>query len=640
MTTSTRKSTAPLRGLGPRPDYRPDIDGLRAIAVIAVLLSHLKIPHFGGGYIGVDMFFVISGYVIYGDYRRRAAVGPFSATDFLWRRLRRLGPQLFAMLTAVLVASAVILLPSDFQRLPARLVATALGLSNWLFAYQADYFAPSSEWNVLLHSWTLSVEFQFYIAFPVIILLLARKRPDALPSALAIIALLSLVYCLWPRAGGGTVYFDTFARAWEFLLGCLLQHLRVPEASKRLSTIISVIALAVLAASIHLFGRDGGYPDWRVLLPTLATAALILFLPRSAVQSLLESRAAVGTGRMSYAIYIWHWPFIVFATYVWPGALENVMATVALTLVILAVSWATWRFVEEPMRRPALLPEPEFRRVFLISLIVLCGVSGSVWLLGGWPARFDRKVVEIESYAANVNLRRDKCHRGSIDQLPLDQSCTYGAAVTPSLAIWSDSHGVELIAALAPWLAQHQKSAVQYSFSSCPPVAPSADETDCERFNQAAFARLMNDRKITDVILAGALDSPNYRNNAQWRRQFLAAANGLLTRGKRLILIYPVPNQNFPVPRAMANAARFSLPYDNARVRRSDYLKRTRAVFSVYDSLGGKNVIRIYPDRVFCKTGMCAVSHDGKPLYFDDNHLSLFGARQLSKATTSKISGL
>lgn len=638
MTPHTRKTTAPLRGLGPRPDYRSDIDGLRAIAVIAVLLSHLKIPHFGGGYIGVDMFFVISGYVIYGDYRRRAAVGPFSASDFLRRRLRRLGPQLFAMLAAVLVASAVILLPSDFQRLPARLVATALGLSNWLFAYQSDYFALSSEWNVLLHSWTLSVEFQFYIAFPVIILLLARNGPDAFPSGLAIIAILSFVYCLWPRAGGGLIYFDTFARAWEFLLGSLLQHLRMPDTGKRLPTLIAVIALTALAASINLFGRDGGYPDWRVLLPTFATAALILFLPHSGMRSLLESRAAVSTGRMSYAIYIWHWPFIVFATYVWPGALENMATTVMLTLVILSVSWATWRYVEEPMRRPALLPEPEFRRVFLMSLVLLCSVSGSAWLLGGWPARFDRKVVEIESYAANVNLRRVKCHRGSADPLPLGRSCTYGAAVAPTMAVWSDSHGVELIAALAPWLAKHQKSAVQYSFSSCPPVSPSGDKTDCARFNQAAFARLMNDRTITDVILAGALDSPNYRNDARWRRQFLAAADGLLASGKRLILIYPVPNQNFPVPRAMANAARFAIPYDNARVRRSEYLKRTRAVFAAYDTLGERNVIRIYPDRVFCKTGMCEVAHDGKPLYFDDNHLSLFGARQLAEKITSRIS--
>ncbi len=634
MTGRPRKSTAPLHGLGPCLDYRPDIDGLRAIAVIAVLLSHLKAPCFRGGYIGVDMFFVISGYVIYGDYRRRAAIGPFSSVAFLWRRLRRLGPQLFAMLAAVLVASTVILLPSDFQRLPARFLATALGLSNWLFAYQSDYFVPSSEWNVLLHSWTLSVEFQFYAAFPIIIVLLAPKGPNALPSGLAIIATVSLAYCLWSRGEGGTVYFDTFARAWEFLLGSLLQYLRRPETSKRLSTLISAIALAILATSINLFGRDGGYPDWRVLLPTVATATLILFLPRSGMLSLFESRAAVGTGRMSYSIYIWHWPFIVFVTYAWPGAPENMMATVALTLVILAVSWTTWRFVEEPMRHPAMFAEPQFRRAFLISLVALCGISGGVWLLDGWPARFDHKVVEIESYAANVNLRRDKCHRGSIDQLPLDRSCAYGAAVAPTLAIWSDSHGVELIAALAPWLAQHQKSAVQYSFSSCPPVAPSADKTDCERFNQATFARLMGDRRITDVVLAGALDNPNYRDNAQWRRQFLTAANGLMARGKRLILIYPVPNQSFSVPRAMANAARFSLPYDNARVQRSDYLKRTRAVFSAYDSLGESNVIRIYPDRVFCKTGMCEVAHDRKPLYFDDNHLSLFGARQLAAAAT------
>ncbi len=625
---------AQLRGFSPRPDYRPDIDGLRAIAVIAVLLSHLKAAHFGGGYIGVDIFFVISGYVIYGDYLRRVTTGPFAPMAFLWRRLRRLAPQLFLMLGAVLLVSALVLLPSDFQRLPARVLATALGLSNWLFAYQSDYFAPSSEWNVLLHSWTLSVEFQFYLAFPLLVLMLAKRGQSALPTGLAAIALGSLIYCLWPRAEGGAVYFDTLARAWEFLVGCLVQHLRVSTAGRRAATLISVFALAALGASISLFQRDGNYPDWRVLVPTLATAALIHFLPRSGIRHLFEARPAVITGRMSYSIYIWHWPLIVFAIYIWPGALENLGATLALTVIIIAVSWVAWRYVEEPLRRPATLAEPLFRRQFLVSLLALFAVAGAAWTLDGWPQRFDRKVANIEAYAADVNVRRDQCHRSSFEQLPLDQSCTYGAAGAPTIAIWSDSHGVELIAALAPWLAAHNKSAVQFSFSSCPPVAVTSANNDCERFNAAAFARLLSDRRITKVVLAGALDNPNYRHNTVWQRQFLLAAKALLAHGKQLVLVYPVPNQSFSVPRAMANAVRLSIPYEDARIQRIDYLNRTRAVFAVYASLGNKNVTRVYPDRIFCRTGVCEVAQRNKPLYFDDNHLSLFGAKQLAAAVT------
>lgn len=606
---------------------------MRALAVIAVLLSHLKVPNFGGGYVGVDMFFVISGYVIYGDYRRRTAAGPFSPAAFLLRRLRRLAPQLFTMLAAVLVASALILLPSDFQRMPARLLATALGLSNWLFAYQSDYFAPSSEWNILLHTWTLSVEAQYYFGFPLLILLLARQRSGALPAGLAAMALLSLAYCLLPRADGGAVYFDTFARAWEFFLGSLLQHLRLPRVRKSLSTLVSVIALSALIASITLFGRDSGYPDWRVLVPTLATAALIVFLPDSGLHRPFESRAAVGTGRMSYAIYIWHWPLIAFATYVWPDLLENIAASLMLMIAVAAVSWITWRYVEEPMRRP-IISDPLFRQALLASLLLLCSISGVAWLMRGWPERFDREVVELDSYVSDVNPRKNKCHRRSFDQLPLARSCTYGAAATPTIAVWSDSHGVELIAALTPWLSKHGKSAVQYSFSSCPPVAATSWATDCERFNAQTFLRLVHDPQIREVILAGALDNPRYLSNVRWKQEFLTAANGLLARGKRLILIYPVPNQSFLVPRTMANAFRFSIPYEDARVRQADYLYRIRAVSAVYDSLGNDNVFRVYPHHVFCQTGICEVSLDGRPMYFDDNHLNLIGARQLAAKVT------
>lgn len=618
----------------PLPTYRPDIDGLRAVAVLAVLLSHLQLPNFGGGYIGVDIFFVISGYVIYGDCLRRAAAGGYSVSGFLNRRARRLLPQLFVMCAAVLAVGSFLLLPSDFIRLPARIFASATGISNWLFAAQSGYFMPSSEWNPVLHTWTLSVEVQFYLVFPFVLIALAKWQRRGLTIGLSGLFILSLLYCLWPR-GTDAPYYDSLARIWEFLLGALLHHAGPPRLSRRTASLLSASAIAAIGTSIAMLARDAFFPDWRALVPTAATAVLILTLRESVFAELFESRPAVRLGQMSYSIYMWHWPIIVFSAYVWPDAVGVHWKAMAVLIATLIVSTAMWQWVEEPVRRRSTeRARPATNQLLLAGFVAICAMCAIAWKTDGWRARFDDRTVQLDRYTDDINPRREQCHVGKFSPAKVANPCVYGASVPPEFAFWSDSHGVELIAAVTPWLKSHEKSGAQFSFSSCAPHDPPALLNDCDRFNRTALARIMATPSIRTVVLAGATDEESYRHNTAWMGEFTSAAQKLLGAGKRLIIVYPIPMQSFPAPRALANAHRFSNDYARFQTRRSDYLTRTRTIFSTYDALGTNNVVRVYPHRHLCGSESCTISDGYRPYYFDDNHLSLYGAQQLVPALT------
>jgi peptidoglycan/LPS O-acetylase OafA/YrhL len=618
----------------PPSRYRADIDGLRAIAVIAVLLTHLNIGWMRGGYVGVDMFFVISGYVVFGDLARRAEVGPVSSLAFYARRARRLLPNLAAMSLAVLAVAAVVFLPSDFARLPARIAASLVGFANWLFAHQSGYFMPASEWNPLLHTWTLSVEFQFYLVVPVLVAAAARHGRGAMQAAVLLLGCASLGYCLATSdVQNGWHFYDTAARAWEFMLGIGAHMLRSPRARPAAASAVCAAALAVLFACFALLDRDGAFPDARALLPTLATCALIIFLPASgAICRLLSSPGIVMIGKASYSIYIWHWPFIVFTAYLWPTVATGPQFALLLVPPILAVSLIMWRYLEVPMRDPARFPERRFWLTLTGAGAVLALLALPVAASHGWRSRFGERILVLDRETAHISSRRQACHRDDLS-LPLGSSCNYGADVAPRIAIWSDSHGVELADNLAPGLAGRGQAAVLLSFSSCPPRQPVRVRTKCDRFDRSVLRHLVASPDIETVIIAGALDDQPYDSDTVWPREFTAAARALLAAGKRLVVVYPVPREPFHVPRAMANSLRFGIDYDAARTTRAQYLSRTRRVFATYDALGTNGVRRVYPDRILCPDGRCAVTADGQPWYFDDNHLSMRGARELAAQT-------
>lgn len=333
--------------------YRPDIDGLRAVAIVPVLLFHLGIPYFTGGYVGVDVFYVISGYLITLLIYREVLTGTFTFGNFYERRMRRLFPALFVVLAITSVFAGVLFLPADVISYSKGLIATSGFAANVLFWKNSGYFARPAEMNPLLHVWSLSVEEQFYIFFPAFLLVCQRFAPRRVVGLLAVVAISSFVasVLLIARFPDAVFYLPVF-RAWELFAGALLALGLVPPInSQALRELVAVIALAMILWAVYHFTKNTTFPGMSALLPVLGTAALIHVggSGGTRLNNLLANRQLVLLGLISYSLYLWHWPLIVLSKYYLIRPLEA-----ADKLLIIAASVAlavlTWRFVEQPFR--------------------------------------------------------------------------------------------------------------------------------------------------------------------------------------------------------------------------------------------------------------------------------------------------
>ena len=354
-------------------DYRREIDGLRSIAVIPVILYHAGLGLFSGGYVGVDIFFVISGYLITGILIKELAEGNFSILRFYERRARRILPALFTVILVCLPLAAVLMTPPKFEAFAKSVLAVALFGSNMFFAWsQADYFVHEVELIPLLHTWSLAVEEQFYIVFPILLWVIWRFGLRRIFWVLVAIALASLVLAQWMSVHAPLLNFYFAAtRAWELLAGSLCALAlrdRAPQAGNGLS----LLGLGMIAVSVLLYDSTTVFPSVYTLLPVAGTVLIILYAaPGTLVGRLLSLPAMVGIGLVSYSAYLWHQPLLAFARIHYitepPAAIMAVL--VAMTFIL---AWISWRFIEQPFRKtrhpdgrppaqPAvgLLPHPE-----------------------------------------------------------------------------------------------------------------------------------------------------------------------------------------------------------------------------------------------------------------------------------------
>ncbi|CUH78797.1 O-acetyltransferase OatA [Tritonibacter multivorans] len=347
--------------------YRSEIDGLRSVAVLPVILFHAGFTAFGGGFVGVDVFFVISGYLITTIIVDELAQGKFSILKFYERRARRILPALFVVCLVSLVMAWMFLLKHDFKDFARSIVATATFSSNIYFWLESDYFDTAAELKPLLHTWSLAVEEQFYIFFPPLLMLLFPKGQRFVVFSLGVLFTLSLIGALWllPRDTSGAFYLLP-TRAWELLIGsfCALylrgNVLALPVLAQNT---LSALGLGMIGYSVFTFSKFTPTPGLTTLLPTVGTALIILFArPGTFVQKLLSLRAMVGIGLISYSAYLWHQPLFSFARH---NALHEppwqvMVALIALTLLL---AWASWKFIETPLRHST----ASQNRVFVLS---------------------------------------------------------------------------------------------------------------------------------------------------------------------------------------------------------------------------------------------------------------------------------
>ena len=610
--------------------FRADIQGLRAVAIVPVVLYHALGDWVPGGFAGVDVFFVISGFLITRILVREIADGSFSIAGFYARRVRRLLPALFVMLAAALAAGLVLLPPQPLADLGESTAWTAYFAANIHQYRSMGYFVEAAELQPLLHAWSLGVEEQFYIVFPVFLAVMSRYLPRLLKPAIWACAIVSLAWSwhltrVWPDGA----FYLPHSRAYELAIGALLALGAVPRiGSARMLDALSLAGLAMILASFAAVNARTPYPGLAGLLPCLGTAAVIYagngretpagrWLALAPLQFL---------GAISYSLYLWHWPVLVFARYAVLGALGPV-ATVLALAVALGLAVLSYRFVEQPVLRSR-----AGRRTVLtagagaVVLIALCGeaIAG----LGGLPQRFGERSLALFAAADGFNPRRKECHYvdGPTDYA---RSCVFGApGAAPSVAVWADSFGAELTVPLGEQLAEEGRAVRQLTASACPPSLGYGrwDRPQCAGHNRAVLAGLARDPAIETVVLFA-----HYNGYGADRDKVLAgmgeAVRALHAAGKRIVLVDPLPVPGFDVPKALGMIAwRGGDPAAWAPPRTD---ADSQAAERFLDRLAAEvGAARILPASALCSPAGCrAVGPDGAVLYFDDRHLSLAGAR-------------
>lgn len=605
--------------------YRRDIDGLRALAILPVLLFHAHVPGFAGGYVGVDIFFVISGFLITGIIAREVDEGRFSLLRFYERRFRRIMPALSLMILTVLVLAAWLYLPGDLEGVPKSALAASLFLSNIWFFTDTGYFAGGADTKPLLHCWSLAVEEQFYIAFPLAMLLVARFAPRWRRPVLALAAVASLTLAIMmQRDTSGFAFYLPPTRAWELLAGALLAVGAVPALRSRWSReTVAWSGLAAIVAAVSLYDRSTLFPGVAAVLPVYGAAALLHAAPGTRVGRMLSMLPLTGIGLISYSLYLWHWPLIVFVEYATDVQLTGGLQLAVIVLAFVA-AFLSWRYVERPFRDAARVSA---RAIFAGTggaIATLCAAALLLVAQGGWPARFSPAILAPMAGQGDFSPARKACHDTAMRGAP---ACVLGARVKPDAMLWGDSHGVELAYALAERAKTQGRALIERTTSSCPPVL-NHEEADprCGNANRETFAALRADPAIRRVYLVafwanGRFDDPAFVARLD---RTIAAIRAL---GRDVVLIGPVPPQPFDVPRRLAHLAMRGETPQGAGVERLAVERRTRHLADLFARWRDRGVGWIDPMAALCPTTRCAIVADGKPLYFDSHHLSMAGAR-------------
>lgn len=552
--------------------YRSDIDGLRAVAVASVVIYHAFPESLPGGFVGVDVFFVISGFLITTIILGSLTTDTFGFADFYARRIKRIFPALLVVLAACTAAGWLILFPDDYRQFGTHLLAAAAFASNLLLWHEAGYFDAASEFKPLLHLWSLGVEEQFYLIWPLLLVAAHRLRLRPWTLAAAVFALSFGLCAAMVRTHPIADFYSPATRAWELMLGALLACAPIralAPTSLAATTRARAIAangaawlgMGILAFALLRFDKTTPFPGAWALLPTLGTALLIAAGPRAwIVQNALSRRLLVGIGRISYPIYLWHWPLLSFA-HIYLGDTPSPKIRVLLALSSVALAWATWRFVESPIRFGA-------PRTVTASLsTAMAGTAAAAVALiasGGMPMRIDaaaRRYADF-TYNSGDGSRVNTCWLTDA-QAPdaYVESCMDPGprGREPLMMVWGDSHAARLFPGLNAIYRSRYRMA-QYTRSSCPAfLEPTHTYEICGKANQYILGRVAEARPDVVVLFGywALYAAPDARAIAERLKATIAKLRELGVA--EIIVVGPAPRW------------KPSLPHDLARIRLSQH---------------------------------------------------------------------
>lgn len=619
--------------------YRADIDGLRAIAVILVVLYHFGFG-FPGGFLGVDVFFVISGFLITGLICRECEQQKFSMRDFWIRRIRRILPASLAVLLVVFIVGVVVLLPRDLIELAAAGRAGLLLHANIYFWRDAGYFSSGVELKPLLHFWSLAVEEQFYLFYPFYI---ARFPPVSRRNRQLLLSLFVCSFVLGVyghRNHPSASFYLLPGRVWQLLMGGVLfayhQRLRLSDARMGILGCVGLIGIVASACVPHAaWGR--WFPPG--LVPSVCASALLVSgtVPTTISAKLLTSRPLVFTGLISYSLYLWHWPVFSFLRHLvadlqyelggWPARLAGIVVSVLLAS-------ASWRWLEEPIRRKCLFASDSQTVCVMggLGLIMLVLTSAAI-SMEGFPERFDPQVLRYADVSGQGAGRFGR----SMIAADVESGDLFACGKRDSKARWllfGDSHAMCLLPGLE-LAAERENLRIDQAtrFATAPLLAFDHlavwQNVGAEEFCETTY-RKIHDAAYDGVILFAAWES--YCNWPTFERSLESSISRLEQCGKKFVIILAVPDQRVNVPAVLAGRLRRRINLDSLGVSVAERDDRTALMLTVVARKECEQMTVLDPADAIADSGRWFPAEwDGEALYSDNQHLSAAGSRRLGE---------
>lgn len=641
--------------------YRSEIDGLRGIAVLAVVFYHAGLS-FPGGFIGVDVFFVISGFlitsIIYGDLR----AGNFSFLGFWEKRARRIIPASAVMVFSVLLMGWFLTSPYDFVSIGFSALSTTLFASNiYFWKRTGNYFAADSGWEPLLHTWSLSVEEQFYFVIPALLFLFwwyrLTRRHSAVLSLLSVMTVVSFwVSVRWVNSDPSAAFFLLPSRAWEMLLGSIIAFIPTWKGGKdSLRGIVCGLGLLGIIAPFFLYSKETEFPGKSALLPCLGTATLIWASGSSRectgwlfkrLMGLLQGTYLVSIGRISYSLYLWHWPLFAFLSHITLGE-SHWLVRAAIMLLSFLPAYLSWRLVEQPFRKRS--AGHNRRSLFVwVGALILPIVIFAILIISnsGFPKRVSEEILALDALKdpelrANEYTEPISINRALEGELPL-----YGNKDSASvgLLVWGDSHARSVLPALGALGEQNSVAIASAWFSATPPVFDYVPPHGSYRNEVIALQSAVRDyiveHQITSVLLV-ARWSAYFRWDAESEPaergelalHLVETIRKLKAIGATPYLLVEVPNQIVDVPKALISNKMFGSDLSKIKISRQDLYKQNKSFFDLSEELTAAGAVLIDSSGAFIdsSTNLCQMAFADEALYFDKHHLSKQGALHILK---------
>ena len=639
--------------------YRAEIDGLRALAVLPVILFHAGFEWFSGGFVGVDVFFVISGYLITTIIISEMAEGKFSIVNFYERRARRILPALFFVMASCLPFAWLWLTPSDLKDFGQSLVAVSTFSSNILFWLESGYFDTAAELKPLLHTWSLAVEEQYYILFPIFLMLTWRLGIKWILILLSIVFFISLGIAQWGAYNSPTAAFFLLpTRGWELLVGVFAAfylkyntHLK----SHSLNQALSLLGFCLIVYSIIAFDETTPFPSLYALVPTIGTGLLILCtVPKTLVHKLLSLKFIIGIGLISYSAYLWHQPLLAFARHRLLGEVSE-LTLIALCLISLVLAWFSWKFVEAPFRNKKTLTRNRVFFFSMVCIVIFSSLGLSMQLKNGYGDRVNF-TEELANSFESPSL--ENCFDTPFNHSAEQWGCILGRGEGEiNFILFGDSHSLSL-KTLIDEKAKQKGIKVFYTGSSgCLPfigIHPQRDDqyvNNCNLLNKRIF-ELAKSTDLDGIIFSArwsyytlgdydfngaqlVSDKEEGPFSLQHSVDTFISALGITIEKFNSIevpvhLITQPPHQKYLPESVYFSSFKGIGSIESLSVKRADFDRLNEIPINAFYEYG--NNINIYNiTDLFCDEFVCLIGEKDRSFYYDNDHLSIDGAMKLEE---------